>query len=200
MPTGYTHDVSEGKITDVKDYIMQCARAFGATIMMRDEPLGTPIPEFEPSTYSKNAIEKARERLKELQCMSNDEIEAQTEGEYQSELKRKKKYAQEKLETKNRYTKMLVDVYAWQAPTSDHGKLKQFCIDQLKESIKWDCDNMEGYYNPESVKKQTAQEWLNSNIERCLRDIEYHSKEWEKEVERTNERNLWVKQLRDSFN
>lgn len=37
MPTGYTASVQEGKVTEFRDFAMECARAFGALVMMRDE-------------------------------------------------------------------------------------------------------------------------------------------------------------------
>jgi len=49
------------------------------------------------------------------------------------------------------------------------------------------------------VKKETPEEYIQKQIDNCLWNIEYHQKEWDKEVKRTNERNLWIKQLRDSF-
>ena len=64
MPTGYTADVMDGKVTDFKLFAMQCARAFGALVIMRDEPLNAEIPdEFSPSNYHFQELEQARERL-----------------------------------------------------------------------------------------------------------------------------------------
>ena len=46
MPTGYTSGVATGEIKDFKTYALQCARAFGACIMLRDEPMSDEIPKF----------------------------------------------------------------------------------------------------------------------------------------------------------
>jgi hypothetical protein len=43
MPTGYTCDVQNGKVTELKDYLLDCSRGFGALIHMRDERMDTPI-------------------------------------------------------------------------------------------------------------------------------------------------------------
>lgn len=40
MPTGYTADIKDG-IT-FRDFALRCARAFGATIMQRDEDISIP--------------------------------------------------------------------------------------------------------------------------------------------------------------
>lgn len=58
MPTGYTAGVKDGTVTDFKAFVMQCARAFGALIDMRDDPSDVPIPKsFAPSSYGKNILD-----------------------------------------------------------------------------------------------------------------------------------------------
>lgn len=43
MPTGYTADLME-KGMEFKPFVLQCARAFGALITMRDDSLDAPSP------------------------------------------------------------------------------------------------------------------------------------------------------------
>jgi hypothetical protein len=75
MPTGYTADIKDG--IDFKTYAMNCARAFGACVMLRDEPGGGErIPDaFEPSDYHLKAVEKARVELAALDAMTPAECE-----------------------------------------------------------------------------------------------------------------------------
>lgn len=49
MPTGYTADIKDG--ISFETYAMNCARAFGACVSLRDKPSGGKvIPDaFEPS-------------------------------------------------------------------------------------------------------------------------------------------------------
>jgi hypothetical protein len=57
MPTGYTAAVADGTITEFPDFAMQCARAFGTLVLMRDEPQDAAIPEkFEPAGRDKGAM------------------------------------------------------------------------------------------------------------------------------------------------
>ena len=64
MPTGYTASVADGRVTEFAPFALQCARAMGALIMMRDEPHDAPIPErFEASDYYSKSLAEARERL-----------------------------------------------------------------------------------------------------------------------------------------
>lgn len=70
MATGYTHPVAEGTVTDFATFALDCARAFGALITIRDDPPGTPIPdEFTPSTWNAEAKEGAEARLAELMAL-----------------------------------------------------------------------------------------------------------------------------------
>jgi hypothetical protein len=69
MPTGYTEGVSKGEITDFKVYALRCARAFGACVMLRDEPVTDEIPEFEPSDYHQKRLKEAQTQLAEFNAM-----------------------------------------------------------------------------------------------------------------------------------
>lgn len=199
MPTGYTSDIYEGKDITVKDFISQCARAFGAYVMVRDEPLDAKVPDkFKPDTYHLKQLEKSKERLAQYQCMTTEEIEKKIDEDYHDMVKGNEKYYQEKIQLQKRYFNMLEKVEAWNPPTPEHNNLKDFCIKQLNESIQFDCGSLDKYES-EKVKKQTPEEWINRRIESCLWDIEYHSKGWESEIKRVNERNAWIKQLKESL-
>lgn len=57
MPTGYTWDIKD-EIT-FEQFIMNCARAFGALVEMRDEPRDKKIPdELKPSDYHNKELSK----------------------------------------------------------------------------------------------------------------------------------------------
>lgn len=196
MPTGYTSYIEDGKINNAKDFIMLCARAFGATIMMRDESLDAPIPEFKPSTYHLEQLEKAKQRLEEFKNMTNEQLQQEIDDNYNKEMEYRKQAIKEKLELKEKYLNVLNDIYAWKEPTPEHRKLKEFAIDQIKDSMQWDCSTE--YYEQEYIKP-TLEESRKLQIETALKDIKYYTKQNQEEIERTNERNLWVKQLRESF-
>ena len=59
MPTGYTARLCDGEQT-FKDFAMLCARACGALIEMREDPMDAPIPEkIKRSSYYDEALSKA---------------------------------------------------------------------------------------------------------------------------------------------
>ncbi|MFD1179648.1 hypothetical protein ACFQ3W_25575 [Paenibacillus puldeungensis] len=195
MPTGYTSSICNGEEITVKDFILGCSRAFGALVMMRDEPMDAEIPVFEPSKYNLESLEKAKAQLKEFTDMSVEEAENRAEEEYQNDVKKYHEILNQKRELRIRYEKLLANVEAWTPPTSEHLELKQFCIKQLEDSIDWDCD--EKYLTP--PVRISGEEYQKSAIEKAQKEINYYSNEHEEEVQRTNRRNLWVKQLKDSL-
>ncbi|MBO6267553.1 MAG: hypothetical protein J6N19_00245, partial [Clostridium sp.] len=80
MPTGYTCFIEDGKITTAKGFLLLCARAFGACIEMRDEPLSEPIPEkFNGDDTYRLWLEDAKTELSKLKAMSQDEVHAANE-------------------------------------------------------------------------------------------------------------------------
>lgn len=65
MPTGYTANIKNG-IT-FEEFALDCARNFGALIIMRDEPKDAPIPEqFEASKHHEEATSKYLEELNQV--------------------------------------------------------------------------------------------------------------------------------------
>ena len=82
MPTGYTADVADGKITEFTEYALQCARAFGACIMLRDDPVSSEIPEFEPSDYSAKELAEAEKDLSQFLAMNESQRRELHEAEH----------------------------------------------------------------------------------------------------------------------
>ena len=81
MPSAYTAAVSDG--IDFKTFVLRCARAMGACVSMRDDPLDVPIPErFEPSDYHVRKTLEAEAQLETLRAMSPAEAETAAAAEY----------------------------------------------------------------------------------------------------------------------
>ncbi len=195
MPTVYTSRVQTGEIRDFATFALQCARAFGALIMMRDEPSDAPIPErFQPSDYNRRAREKAAAELQRLQGLEWDEIVAESIADYNAEVRQWEEYKKQQDAGRQRYEAMLEQVRAWTPPTEEHVGLKEFMVNQLVESIRLDC----GFDSP-CPSLKTAVDWHSDRIEKARRDVEYHTVEDLRENERIAERNHWIQALRDSL-
>jgi len=194
MPTGYTLDLYDGKDITFEEFALRCARAFGALISMRDEPIDAPIPErFEPSDYHLKELEKAKKRLKEIKKWDEETAEQEAVRAYQEALKKREEFVKKNNLIRKRYEDMLSKVQKWKPPTIEHVNLKQFMIQQLVESIEYDC------FIPEMPQRLSGEEYKEQQIKKALSDIDYHEREYAEEVNRVYERNRWLLSLRESL-
>lgn len=196
MPTGYTVDVADGKITDFTEYALQCARAFGACIMLRDEPISSEIPEFEASDYNAKALAKAERDLSQFLAMNESQRRELHAAEHAKNIEAAERGIAEKAEQRQRYEAMLTKARAFKSPSPDHDNYARFLVSQLEESIQWDCGT--SYYD--ELKQPIAfEEWQSKRIKDLHRDIEYHRNAHREEVERTASRNRWVRELKQAL-
>lgn len=196
MPTGYTAEVGDGKVTDFNVFAMQCARAFGALITMRDDPADAAIPaEFAPSDYHVKALAKAREALASLRAMSIDQRQVAADTANAGAVASWDLHEAKKAETRKRYDAMVARVKAWTPPTGDHVEMKNFMLQQLSESIRFDC-------GPAYSKRPSPlqrDEWFAEAVAKAEHDIDYHTKEHAAEVKRCAWRSAWIADLRRSL-
>lgn len=194
MPTGYTHAVCDGKVTDFNEFAMNCARAFGALIMMRDEPMDAPIPEeIAPSTeYYDRRLTENKKRLGEVQAMTNAEADAAATSEHRDAVAGRRKYLADQDAEAARINAMLAKVRAWTPPTESHVEMKSFMIEQLTISLP-------GSYTPAIPALLDGPAWRKKEIESLASSIVRDQAERDKEIERARGRTEWVKALRASL-
>ena len=193
MPTGYTADIPDG-IT-FEQYAMNCARAFGALVTMRDEPSGAAIPEqFQPSTYDLEKVQKYTDELQLLNSMTLEQAEVRAESDYQEKLEHRQNSMDRSNRTLDAYEKMLEQAKMYKSPSPDHDEFAKFMIEQIETSIKFDARIF-----PKKVERLSSTLWLAKKIADAESSIKFHSAQHLEEVTRTNERNRWVKQLRESL-
>ena len=193
MPTGFTSDVAVNKIS-FEEFVLRCSRQFGATLIMRDEPLTAPIPDkFEPSAFYKRLLDESITSLIRMENLSPDEIERECQ-EYNINRQRSWEESNRRsFETRNNYLSMLGKVISWAPPTEDHYELKWFMIEQLESSLSCDCYELP---KPEYIYPS---QWHSERISWLKEDIIRAEKSWEEEQQRVADRNLWISQLRDSL-
>lgn len=195
MPTGYTHNVGDGTLTEFRDFALQCARAFGALIDMRDEPLSAEIPEaIAPTTYYSERLAESEALLAALDRMSDDEIRQATEAHNAECTAAYRKRCQDLQDTRERYLAMLAKVREWTPPTPDHEGMKSFMAEQLITSIDFDCG-----YTPKAPVLMSATDWLNTRREDLKQQIERYRQNDAEERKRAADRTAWVVALRASL-
>lgn len=195
MPTGYTDAVLTGKITGLREFALTCARAMGALIMMRDDPMDAPIPkQFAPNTeYYDERLADARADLAEIMGFSPAECTAKIVEDISAAEEYRDKYLVEKDQDRSRYVAMLEKVEAWE--TAADG-LKDFMLSQLRDSLKWDCD---GDYIPSVPDMMSVDDWRAEKTTKIFKDIAYLQQKIGEEIQRTEERNQWLTALLESL-
>ena len=192
MPTGYTADL-EG--VTFPEFALRCARAFGALITMRDESSDTPIPDcIEPSNYSRKQLTVAVESLLQVESWNEDCAETVAEAAYAQALQTQEARLQKSEAPQKRYEAMMSRVVHWTPPTVEHTGLKDFMLEQLTKSIKFDCSG--GF---SELTSRSGQEHKHHQLCAILKDIEYHAKNYREELERSRGRTDWIRQLRVSL-
>jgi hypothetical protein len=191
MPTGYTAPLEDGPM-EFEAFVWRCARAMGALVMMRDDPMDAPIPErFEPHPHYAESLMRAKSDLAEALGMDDATATARMEAEYEAAVASADKFDAANDAANARFADMLAKVRAWQPPTPDHQGFRAFMIEQLRIS-------MHDYRHPRPVKLSLA-EWREAHIDKLEHDVAYYEAEWRKEVERTGQRNEWLADLRRSL-
>lgn len=195
MPTGYTSVLYDGE-QSFEDFVMRTSRGMMALVTMRDEPLDAPIPErFKPYTeYSDKRLAEAQSLLRRLDGMTPAQAQEAADAEFSEAEEKWQESEQTRLARRERYEAMLAQVEAWEPPTAEHVSFKDYMRDQLKQSIDFDTSS----YSFDS-QRLTAQEWVEEKRRSAERDVEYHTGERAKEIERAQGRTAWVQALRASL-
>jgi hypothetical protein len=181
------------------EFALRCAHAFGALATLRDEPSDAPIPiflEFKPSPYYTESLKKHKAELARLQSMKIDERTLFGVEAKQKQIEQHRAWLAKNKTENQRLDEMAEKVAAWMPPSSDHQGLKKFMLQQIDvsrngtEYIEWE------------IVKATAKAPSSYYVAAVIAEehgVAYCEEELAKEIERTDGRNLWVKQLRESL-
>ena len=204
MPTGYTAGILDGKVNTFEEFATVCTRAFGATIHMRDNPMDSPYEPRTPSDYHTNSIQSKRERLEEIESMSDEKIVE----DFNTQLEEDLKYHQTKMEEDKRnlekLNSMLESAKSWVPPTEDHQPFRNFMIEQVESTIKVDGDPSYHTNKMVEIKKQMEEginpkEYREETIQEIKSQISYHETEHQKELARCKDSNDWMDKFFESI-
>jgi hypothetical protein len=143
------------------------------------------------SSYHQDQLDEAKRNLKNLLRMNKRRRRQFCEKRKDEILRGRITGIRKQGEEHRRYSAMLAKVATWVPPTPDHAGLKEFMVNQLAESIDFDCGST---YNEDAIEDAlNADEFhfWNEAVETAKRHIEYHTKGLSEEVERINGRNQW---------
>jgi hypothetical protein len=109
---------------------------------------------------------------------------------------RNQKHHNERMAMKANYKKMLANINKWTPPTPDHINLKNFMIDQINQSMNFDCGE---YEYKEPVIKETPEAYYKTRLAQLERDVERHQEEYDKELKKVEFNNKWIDDLYKSL-
>lgn len=198
MPTGYTAALCDGD-QSFEDFALQCARAFGACAMQRDDDFSDKPKLRENDTYHTKQLARAQKHLTTMKKMSKDRRIAFGQRHINEEKARYVEMIAKGRETANRLNHMVTQVLCWTPPTPDHANLKTFMLEQLRMTIDHDGDT--SYYENELEKLATMSplDVYNQHLESAKWDVNYHIESLAREEARTEGANDWIIKLYDSL-
>jgi hypothetical protein len=204
MPTGYTAGIIDGEITTFEQFAIQCTRAFGATIHMRDNPLDSPYEPRTPSEYYVNSLQSQREELEKMKAMTDEDIIRDFETAGNDSLEYHEKGLEKDRENLEKLNSILESAKAWVPPTEEHEGLRSFMIVQIKSTIKVDGDPS---YHVDKIAqiKQEMKDGIDPKVyrEERIKEIEdritYYEGEIQKELERCKRSNDWMDKFFESI-
>ena len=195
MPTGYTSELCDNDQSFAK-FVLGCARAFGACIEQRDDPLDDlpKIQDLEPM-YHETELERAMAHLDALQQMSpkarikyGENIRTDTINDCEKNIAKKQV-------VRSRIVSMIDRVSTWDPPTDDHHSLKQFMLDQLNQTLQSDGDIL--YY--QNLLQKTIDSdpisFFDDAVESAKWDISYHTKHNKPEKDNAAKKRKWIQDL-----
>ncbi len=179
------------------DFVLGCARNFGALIEMRDDPMDAPIPEeFKPSDFHVKGLAESEKELLRLSKMTKAKQLAFGKAAKAKAVKEKTKWKTAHRLEDERLEAMEKQVLAWNPPSPDHTGIKDFMLDQIRIS-----KNGTDFWSKraEEEKAKSPEDFFTDALSQAVHNIQYHREHMAKEVENAQARTRWVKQLRASL-
>jgi hypothetical protein len=191
MPNGYTAAIYEGRDVSLREYLMNVGRSMGFAIMQRDDDPNAPVRLTEPQTkYHDDAIRKAEETLARVSRMTADEAQGAAADEYEQAIKHRREAVEQHRILRERYEAMIARVKEWE-PEPLIARVKEQAIKYLLESMDFDCHGDLPTFPSEPVPKN-GEQWVEGQVAKARREIEYHGQERAREIASTAERNAWI--------
>ena len=203
MPTGYTAYIEDGDIATGKEFLKLCTRALGIAIDLKDEPLSVPTPtHFEPNIYYKERYEKALEEFNKANNLTFDEAKIQMKTAYERRISDYKSWAEKESLMNEKYAKVRKEVEEWIPPTEEHQDLKKFALEQIDMCItkqEYIDEYLEKSKEVFDDSNEEVEKYISDNIQYCKDSLDRAYKSWKEELERTENKNIWIKKFLESI-
>lgn len=191
MATGYTSPVMEGKVTDLKDYAADCARAFGAFIHMRDDGNNAVLRYPEHHTFDSDSYNRAFIELESWENLNEEGRYAMWSNYYRRSVQVNLEFKAKANLHESRYTAMLAQIVPLDVP-SELQAFKDFMVSQLEDSINFDCNHR--YMVPADFF-----EWCDDHDEYLRRSLRNAQKRMIESIEKHNKTVDYINLMAETF-
>lgn len=199
MPSGYTEGILSGTINDLNDFIWMCARGFGAFITQKDNIDEPPILKEKPNPYYKNKIKQLLNEQQKYNEYTDDDWQNEYLKYIEDQLKDIDDNIKEKIESKEKYENILNQVKEWIPPNENFHKLKSFMINQIEESIDFDCNTSFWQERKNKISNLKLEQYKRNVLNDINESLILNKEYYDEEVQRVKERNQWKQQLIESI-
>lgn len=202
MYNGYVHTIID-KNQSFEEAIWTFARAFGALILMRDDPMDAPVPErFEPADYYPKKVMESQKEIDGFLALTADEKESIRQKEIADYQAKADEALIEDQKEFDRLNALLTEAYSWNPqPERDYSGIKSMVVETLEKAIKDNNPSDDNYYK-EQIRKLQNLTPVEFALERELtlrRAVTSATTNLREEQERVDGRNAWIKGLRESL-
>lgn len=197
MPTGYTANVANGKITSLKDYIESCIPAF--MIYFRDMQNINVREPLKFDFYCTNALAEAEKKYADFMNSSEEEKSILYKEYIDDRFEYIHRRIEENKEVISRYKNMLSKLANFKSPSEAHDKFVEFLSSQLHQSIEYD-DVFEMYEDELDIcHKMSFEKYVKNKEQDLLDDIAYYKKESIREQESANQNVQWLSKILEAI-
>lgn len=197
MPTGYTANVANGKITSLKKYIESCIPAF--MIYFRDMQNINVREPLKFDFYYANALAEAEKKYADFMNSSEEEKSILYKEYIDDRFEYIHRRIEENKEVISRYKNMLSKLSNFKSPSEAHDKFVEFLSSQLHQSI--ECDDVFEVYEDELdiCHKMSFEKYVKNKEQDLLDDIAYYKKESIREQESANQNVQWLNKILEAI-
>lgn len=122
-------------------------------------------------------------------------------SKYNDNKGRAEKILEEYKDEDKRYLKVREEVGKWIPPTPEHENLKKFCLEQIDMSLN---TGLYEWYEKDINKEldtsdDTVRKYIDNLKDYADEKLKRAYKNWQEELRRVEEKNLWMKQFLDSL-
>lgn len=188
----YTDILSDGD-QPFEEFVLCCARASGAAYDQRDNtsgPVRLPEP---PSTYARDEMAAAQERVAEIEAWTPERAQEKADESYLRVVAGFVEINAGIAARKIRFDAMRARVEAWRPPTPDHEWFKRFMLEQLVSETR----DLTPIVPPD--KPEDGESFKAAALGKARYDVEFHARAWAEDQARYREARAWIRDLYTSL-